>query len=69
MKNLITENTGVSLTVLGMIIGAVVWISFIAAKTEANASALSGLAGMQADIAVIRTKVEHIERRMSARGR
>lgn len=76
MKNLITENTGVSLGILGTIIGAVVWISFVAANTAANTTSIQGLsqkmdslAAMQSDVAVIRNKVENIERQLDGKGK
>ena len=67
----ITENTAISLGVLGAIIGAVVWISYVAFQGKASADAIvkiddrmSRLEAMSSDIAVIKERVERIDRKI-----
>lgn len=67
MRNLITENTGVSLTLLGGVVAAAVYIAMLSAKVEASAKEIAAMSGMRDDVTVIRLKVEWIERQFAER--
>lgn len=64
---MITENTGLSLALVAVLMGGVMWLSAIHSKAsqvdEINEK-VNRLVEMQTDIAVIRVKIENIEHRM-----
>lgn len=67
----ITESTTVSLTVLTAFIGGVVYVTYVAAAEQENGRRLARLETrqeiieqMSTDLAVVRTKVEGIEKKL-----
>lgn len=67
----ITENTTVSLTVLAVFLSAVGYVSYVSAQETNHAhriemleSSVTALQQMGIDIAVIKTKVENIEKKV-----
>lgn len=67
----ISENTSISISLLIMILGGAGYVTFTAFQSAANANAIQELRAKQEkideiheDIAVIKTKIEAIEKRL-----